>query len=121
MHSEPEVCPIRGVRYDDLPNIGAPLPTCVSASGSRDENGFKVEGAFYPLCLFQESFRLELYSFTDENLKTFSADSVRSLVNRDHDTISKQLGFGTHARRSSLLWPAAQHSRRSSNGNASAL
>lgn len=60
---------IAGVKADDLVNIGATLLTSVSAYGSRDENCFNVEGAFYPLCPFQESFCLELYTFTDETVR----------------------------------------------------
>lgn len=71
----------------NLVNIGVPSLTSVWATGSCDDNCFNFEGAFYPICPLQESFCLELYSFTDEVLKVFIADSVMPLVIRDRGSI----------------------------------
>lgn len=46
-----------------------------------------IEGALYPLCAFQESFCLEVHSFTDETPKEFIADSATSLVIRNRGSM----------------------------------
>lgn len=71
----------------NLVPIGAPLFTSLSAPGCWYDNCFIVERAFYLLCPFQESCCLKLYSFTDDTLGTFIADSVMLPAIRDHGSM----------------------------------
>lgn len=53
----------------------------------QDENCFNVDGAFYLLCIYKESFRLESFFFTEETMKAFIADSDMFLATRDRGSM----------------------------------
>lgn len=76
-----------------LVTIGALLLTSVALTGARDESFFNSNKAFYLLCRFQESFRLEIYSFTEETQKSFTADSVMSHAIRDRGSMFDASNF----------------------------
>lgn len=90
---KPDFVRIGEAKNDDLVKIGAPLLTCVSASGFRDENCFHVEEAFLLISLFQEYFRSELNFVPDKTVKTFSVYSVMSLIFRDRGAMSEAMRF----------------------------
>jgi len=73
---------VEDLRAEDLIGIGAPLLTAVSSSTSR----YRVTDVFYPFFPMEESLRGTQFTFTEDSMRNFMAQSICSIALRQSST-----------------------------------
>lgn len=93
---------------------------CTSGCGSGQQH-FQHWESFSSALTIQKSFLLQVYSFSDEALKAFIAESVMSHVIRDRGSMFDANRFRTHLMKYDSLSTVAQLCQRGWNESASIL